>query len=151
MNSDHLSKNYGEEQVRAMQPYAKIASDVISKSSFQIQPGNYVYAKVGSVANDHYHFLVTKDADEITVVTKAENLAQLALLERNKDDYRLISLNVSVPFYSVGFLATVSDAFANEGMNILIVSTYSKDYLLVRADLIKTAEDTLLTLGFEQT
>jgi hypothetical protein len=33
-------------------------------------------------------------------------------------------------------------------MNVLIVSTYSKDYLLVRADLIETAERALLALGF---
>ncbi len=131
--------------------YSQTAIDIISKSNFQILPGNYVYAKVGSVMNNNDHFLVTKDADEITVVTREGNLGQVDLLERNKDDYRLISLNVSVPFYSVGFLAIVSDAFAKEGMNILIVSTYSKDYLLVRADLIESAKKILLTLGFSQT
>jgi hypothetical protein len=128
--------------------YFETASEMIAKSNFQIHSGSFVYAKVNSVENTDEHFLVSRDADEITVVTKEENLAKLALVERNKDDYRLIALNVLVPFYSVGFIATVTDAFAKNGMNILVVSTYSKDYLLVRADLIKTAEEILLALGF---
>jgi hypothetical protein len=138
----------GSEQMNST--YSKSAADAISKSSFQIQEGNYIYAKVSAVTNNDEHFLIAKDADEITVVTRKENLAALSLIERNKDDYRLIKLTVFVPFYSVGFLATVSDAFASKGMNILIVSTYSKDYLLVRAEHVKTAEDTLLMLGFQQ-
>jgi hypothetical protein len=128
--------------------YSNAVAEIIHQSSFQIQPGTYIYAKVNAVANDSDHFLVTKDLDEITLVTLAEKLDSLDLIERNKDDYRLISLNVSIPFYSVGFLATVSDAFADRGMNILIVSTYSKDYILVRADLERAAEDILLKLGF---
>jgi hypothetical protein len=130
--------------------YSKSAAEVIAKSSFQIEKGIYVYAKVSAATNDNDHFLVANDADEITIVTREENLAALSLIERNKDDYRLIKLTVFVPFYSVGFLATVSDAFASKGMNILIVSTYSKDYILVRAEHVKIAEDTLLMLGFQQ-
>jgi len=130
--------------------YSKEAMEVISKSTFEIHKGNFVYAKVNSISSIDEHFLVTRDADEITVVTSEKNVAALDLIERNKDDYRLIALNVSVPFYSVGFLATISDALANKGMNILVVSTYSKDYLLVKADLVKIAEGTLLMLGFKQ-
>lgn len=130
--------------------YSTEALKIIAQSSFQTQPGVYVYTKVSSFPETNDHFFVSKDNDEITVVTLERNLGSLALMERNKDDYRLISLNVSVPFYSVGFLATVSDAFANEGMNILIVSTYSKDYVLVRADLIERAEQTLIKLGFQR-
>lgn len=130
-------------------PYSAEALKIIAQSRFLTQPGVYVYAKVSSFPNSNDHFLVSKDNDEITVVTLERNLESLALIERNKDDYRLISLNVSVPFYSVGFLATVSNAFAEEGMNILIVSTYSKDYVLVRADLIEKAESTLKAIGFQ--
>lgn len=130
--------------------YADSAKQVICDSFFEIFPDIYIYAKVGAVPScPADHFMVTADLDEYTVVTKSDNLSQLLLIERNKDDYRLISLNVSVPFYSVGFLAVVADAFAQGGMNILMVSTYSKDYLLVRADLIYQAEQILLTMGFK--
>jgi hypothetical protein len=123
--------------------------DIISKSSFTLLDGIFVYTKVTSIPEGN-HFMISQDSEEITVVTIQEKLAQLDLIERNKDDYRLISLNVSIPFYAVGFLAKVSDAIAGQGMNILIVSTYSKDYILVKADKIDTAIIALKKLGFKQ-
>ena len=94
--------------------------------------------------------MVTRDRDEITVVTREENMDSLDLIKQNKDFYVLIALNVSIPFYSVGFLATVSTAIASAGMNILIVSTYSKDYIMVRYDSCEKAQEVLLGLGFSE-
>ncbi|HLD20847.1 MAG TPA: ACT domain-containing protein [Patescibacteria group bacterium] len=123
--------------------------DLIRASSFVIKDGIFVYAKVKNWPNGN-HFMVAKDEDEITVVTESRNLPLLDLIERNKDDYRLIALNVSIPFYCIGFLAKVSETIAECGMNILIVSTYSKDYILVKADRIIDARNTLLKLGFSE-
>jgi hypothetical protein len=89
---------------------------IIESSSFVVHEGKFVYTKVKTAPVISKHFLVSKDADEITVVTKEENLTEMDVIERNKDDYSLIELKVSVPFYSVGFLATVSSAIAKEGM-----------------------------------
>lgn len=72
------------------------------------------------------------------------------MIERNKDDYALIALNVSTPFYSVGFLATVSTAIAEHGMNILIISTFSKDYIMVREDKLDEARQVLIQMGFKE-
>lgn len=130
--------------------YSKGALEIIAESSFHVEPGLYVYTKVSETPASGDHFLVTRDADEITVVTRDVNVDQLKLIERNKDDYRLIAMNVSVPFYSVGFLATVSDAIAGKGLNVLIVSTYSKDYLLIKKDVLEKAKQALLDLGFKE-
>lgn len=123
---------------------------IIESSTFGVQDGVYVYAKVSTIPSPNDHFLVTKDSDEITVVTREEKLSSLDLVERNKDNYKLIALNVSVPFYSVGFLAAISEAIANEDMNILIVSTYSKDYILVKENQLIKAINVLLDLGFQE-
>ena len=123
---------------------------MITRSTFQVIGNDFVYTKVKELPGDGAHFMVTKDEDEITVVTKQGNIEKLAVLERNKDTYALISLNVSVPFYSVGFLATVSSSVASEGMNILIVSTYSKDYIMVREDNLEKTKKVLLNLGFKE-
>src|SRR3989344_5867979 len=124
---------------------------IIKESTFRVEEGRFVYAKVSKAQSIEDHFMVSKDANEITVVTEEENLSELTLVERNKDFYRLIALNVSIPFYAVGFLATVSQAIAKEGMNILIVSTYSKDYILVKDDKVENARLVLLKLGFQET
>ena len=123
---------------------------IIKESTFRVEEGRFVYAKVSKAPSIEDHFMVSKDANEITVVTEEENLSELTLVERNKDFYRLIALNVSIPFYAVGFLATVSKAIAKEGMNILIVSTYSKDYILVKDDMIESARLVLVKLGFQE-
>lgn len=133
-----------------MPAYTRNALDEIAQSNFEVQPGNYIYAKVSAVAADESHFLISRDADEITVVTTEDRLGSLQLIERNKDVYKLVSLNVAVPFYSVGFIATVCDALASASMNVLVVSTFSKDYIMVRADLIERATAILLSLGFEE-
>lgn len=123
---------------------------IIRQSSFEVQKGRFVYTKVRSAPNVKNHFMVTGDKDEITVVTREENIGDLDLIERSKDNYSLIVLNVSVPFYSVGFLAAVSGAIAKGGMNILIVSTYSKDYIMVKEERLKKAREVLLSLGFSE-
>jgi len=124
---------------------------IIKNSTFTLIDGNYVYAKVSKVPTKGKHFMISKDNDEITVVTESKNLKFLDIMERNKDNYSLISLNVSIPFYSVGFLAAISGQIAKNGMNILIISTYSKDYVMVRKEHTKKAMATLKGLGLSKT
>ena len=121
--------------------------DILISSTFACLPGSYIYAKAASLPKTDGHFLVAQDADEITVVTRSERVAELDLIEKNRDDYALIALNVAVPFYSVGFLAAISNALAAAGLDILIVSTYSRDYLLVRVDTVEIAAAVLTELG----
>lgn len=123
---------------------------IIRASSFEIKQGSYIYAKVAEVpAATENFFMVSRDEDEITVVAQESEAGKLKILEKNKDTYALIALNVSVPFYSVGFLAAVTHAIAEAGMNILVVSTYSKDYIMVKSDCARRAADELLKLGFK--
>lgn len=110
----------------------------------------FVYTKAGKMPNPEYCFLVSKDADEITAVVREENLDKVDVLVRNKDSYRLIELKVSLPFYAVGFLAAVTKAISAKGVNNLLVSTYSKDYVLVRAEQLGLACEALVEGGFSQ-
>lgn len=96
------------------------------------------------------HFMVTKDADEITVLTTEDRLGEIEVIERNKDSYALFALNVSIPFYAVGFIAAVTSAIAAGAMNVLVVSTYSKDYILVRTEHLGKATEALKALGLSQ-
>lgn len=123
---------------------------IIESSTFEVIPGKFIYVKVSKEPKLNNHFLISKDKDEITVVTEENNLGGLKIIEKNKDWWALIALNVSAPFYSVGFLATVSSAIAKEGKDVLIVSTYSKDYILVQYDFAQGVKQVLLSLGFKE-
>lgn len=123
---------------------------IIHASTFGIEPGIWVYAKVRSVPTGK-HFLVAQDNDEITVVTTDGRLDELDLIERNKDDYVLIRIDISIPFYAVGFLAAVTSAIAEKQANVLVVSTYSRDYVLVSTEHQEMARQAMLELGFQET
>lgn len=123
---------------------------IIEESNFEVIPGKFIYAKVSKEPTINNHFLISKDKDEITVVTEEHNLSELEIIEKNKDYWALIALNVSAPFYSVGFLAAVSSAIAKENRDVLIISTYSKDYILVQYDFLEGVKRVLLSLGFKE-
>ncbi len=120
---------------------------IIQESTFNVVNGDFVYAKVKSVPKKHDFFMLSIDQDEITVVT--QNFQGLSLIEKNRDVYALIALNVSIPFYSVGFLAAISKALAEKGTNILIISTYSKDYVMVKKEKLPGARKVLKSLGLK--
>ncbi len=124
--------------------------NIIKNSHFKIEEGEFVYAKVSEITDIEKHFLVAKDTKEITVVTEEKNISNLNILERNKEIYSLIRLDVSTPFYAVGFLATVSKAMADKSMNILIISTFSRDYIMVVYQRVGEAREVLQNLGFKE-
>ena len=94
--------------------------------------------------------MVSRDEDETTAVFEQSKKYKFEILEENKDSRKLIEVAVSVPFYSVGFLATISQAIAGKGMSILIVSTYSKDYILIVSQKLEVAKIALTELGLKE-
>lgn len=124
--------------------------EILQASTYRQVPGEFIYAKLSHPPkNPASHFMVSFDQDEITVVTKIENYESLEVLERNKDNYALFELRVSIPFYAVGFLAKITSAISAKGANILVVSTYSKDYILVRTEHTEITKQTLHDLGIK--
>ena len=93
------------------------------------------------------HFLVCTDPDEITVITTEERLKSLTIEEIQKW-FTLFEVKVSKPFQAPGFLAAISKTIADAGCNILIVSTYSKDYVLLRTEDTAGGVTALQQIGF---
>ena len=131
-------------------PAEQTIEDIIRKSTFIIHQGSYVYARASAWPERGRHFMVSEDGSEITVVTKEENLRFVDVAERNKETYALIALNPSKRSYSVGFLAAVAHAIAKQKMDILLLSTYSRDYVLVRTQDLNAARSALLGIGLKE-
>lgn len=123
--------------------------EMFAKSTFTVSPQNYVYTKVSKIPPLSDHFLVAQDKDEITVVTEVSNINKLDILERNEHVWRLVSLNLETPFMA-GTLAEVNTACAAQGLNNLVVSTYSKDYIFVKESQVENVKEVLLLLGFKE-
>ncbi len=120
---------------------------VIKESPVIIHSGRYAYLK-GTETNLKNHFLISQDKDEITIVTKEKNVKNTKY-EKDVKWFKLFEFKVSVPFLAPGFLSAISKSIADTGANILIVSTFSKDYALIKEEDAKKAIEAWKKLGFK--
>ena len=86
------------------------------------------------------------DHNEITVIMDQTKVDEEDVIEIQKD-WKLLTFEMVLPFELVGFLATVSNAFAEEGIPIFTVSAYSTDHIFVSEKDLPKAKETLRTLG----
>ena len=86
------------------------------------------------------------DHNEITVIMDETKVDEEDVIEIQKG-WKLLTFEMVLPFELVGFLATVSIAFAEEEIPIFAVSAYSTDHLFVREKDLAKAKEKLRTLG----
>ena len=120
--------------------------EVIKASPVVVHRGRYAYLK-GQEKELKNHFLISQDNDEITIVTEEKNIANTKY-EKDVKWFKLFEFKVSIPFLAPGFLAKISKTIADKKLNILIISTFSKDYALIREEDFKVAVKALEEVGF---
>ena len=94
--------------------------EVVRTSEVVVHPGRYAYLKALQ-AGPGDHFLVARDADEVTVVTEERNVASTGHSESTQW-FVLMEIRVSMPFVAKGFLARVAGLMADVDLNVLVVS-----------------------------
>lgn len=123
---------------------------MFQKSSYSISSRKYIYTKISKEPSSliiKKCFMISRDSDEITAIIEKKYLGNLEIIEKNENLWRLISLNLETPFMA-GTLAAVNSACAERGLNNLIVSTYSKDYIVVKDSQLQKICLVLQSLGF---
>jgi hypothetical protein len=123
--------------------------DYIASSSFHFG-GVYVWARVRDVDDAKHHLLIARDEKETTVVTAPEHLASLDVLETNRDRWLLLSIDCASPFYCVGFIANISARLSDAGMDILVISTFSRDLFFVKEEEGERAAEMLQKMGMKK-
>jgi len=123
--------------------------EIIKSSQVIVHKERYAYVKTKEKTLGD-HFLISQDRDEITIITEEKNLPKIDYEDSIKW-FKLVEINVSAPFVAKGFLAKVTKTIADKNLNILVVSTFSKDYILVREETWETAVDSLKEAGFPVT
>jgi len=124
-------------------------NEIIRKSEVVVHKGKYAYLKAKEKPEGE-HFLISQDKDEITIVTEENNINEIKY-EDSVKWFKLLEIKVSAPFVAKGFLAKVTKTIADKDLNILIISTFSKDYALVREETSETAINALKEAGFPVT
>ena len=121
--------------------------EVIRSSQAILRKGRYAYLKASAQTDLADHFLIAQDGDETTVVTEERHLSSI-MVEEEVKWFRLVEIRVSQPFLAKGFIAAVTRALADHGLNVLVVSTFSKDYFLIREEAADEAAAALRELAF---
>lgn len=87
--------------------------------------------------------------DECTLVLE-EPLSPAAPIDptaKIHGGYRAIRFELSVPFEGVGFIAALAGVIAGKGVNILALSAFSCDYIMVKNEDLAVSLQALTGLG----
>lgn len=122
--------------------------EILENSTYKILNGIYCVAKVDSAFKCDDIFMVSRDFTESTAIYKM-GTAYGGIIEEKKN-YKLIAMNVAVPFYAPGFIATISQSLARKSIPLLVVSTYSRDYFIVSTVNLEEAIIEIERLGIKQ-
>jgi hypothetical protein len=120
--------------------------EIIEKSKVIVHKGRYGYLKTEKEPITPC-FLVAKDIDEITVIVSEEDRQNIEYINF-VGWFKLIEIKVSEPFTAKGFLAKIAKTIADQDLNVLVVSTFSKDYILIREEASERAINALSEIGF---
>ena len=134
-----------------MNEISPVLRKTINSSPFVLHPQRYTVLQVQESSNTPPQFLVTNEAQEVTVITteKQRGLLQSDILQEQAW-FQLIEFKMSTPFETPGFLAAIASKLASRHLNILLVSTFSKDWLLLKEEDLNAGLSSLHELGFQQ-
>lgn len=122
-------------------------TDIIQNSPIDLYEGRYAVIKCDEMPACGSLFMAVDDGEEITVIVEENHLGNVAY-EKIEKWFKLISIHVSTPFLGVGLLAEVSTKIAEGGMDLLIVSAFSKDFILLKEDDAEQGMQLLKETGF---
>jgi hypothetical protein len=80
-------------------------------------------------------FMVLRDPFEVTLVVEEEDwraMRHAAREARAEPGFRLVTLDVELPWDVVGYLARVTEILAAEGIPVGALSAFSRDHLLIK-------------------
>lgn len=89
------------------------------------------------------------DKDETTLLIPSHLVAEFTRLrdyETSTLNYRLITIDIELPPDLIGFMAVISKALAEAHISILPFAAFSRDHIMVPAEQLTTAIDTLKAL-----
>lgn len=92
--------------------------------------------------------MITRDEKETTVVTTDDAIADVDVLSMNPDRWLLLAIDCANPFYCVGFIAKISTFLSGAGLDILVVSTFTRDWVFVKEEEAEKAAEILMAAGF---
>tara|TARA_B100000029_G_scaffold100353_1_gene90574 strand:+ start:706 stop:1098 length:393 start_codon:yes stop_codon:yes gene_type:complete len=122
----------------------------VNNYTFKLLPGQYAMCKFASIeeaqkarAVDAFFSLTVGD-DEISVICLRER-AQNAM--KTESGWRVLQMVGQLNFTTVGIMASVTKALADNDVSLTAISTYDTDYFMVKEASIEKASEALRQAG----
>ena len=112
--------------------------EVIQASPVRVLEGSYSVLRVSTIPSTVNYFAAVSDGSEVTIVVPADDAATLDA-SNAEGPFRMLRLEIAAPFAAPGFIAAATTALAQAGVNVYVLSTFSFDYVLVKAHDLKAA------------
>ncbi|MDQ2856944.1 MAG: ACT domain-containing protein [Acidobacteriota bacterium] len=129
-------------------------ADLLRETKVEVAPATYVVVGIGLqdwqrlLADPELSpradapFMILRDAYEVTMVIEEDDWRRLRHAVRDarcEAGYRLVTLDVELPWTTVGYLARVTELLAGAGISVGAISAFSRDHLLIKQDDLGTA------------
>ena len=133
-----------------MDPNAeKAVSDLLRETRIEVVPATFVLVglsqqnwtrllenpELSPRANSP--FLIFRDGREVTLLLEEDDWQRIRHIVRDariERDFRLVTLDVELPWNVVGYLARVTEILAASGIPVGALSSFSRDHLLIKQD-----------------
>ncbi|HYH86850.1 MAG TPA: ACT domain-containing protein [Pyrinomonadaceae bacterium] len=129
-------------------------SDLLSRAKVEVAPETFVV--VGLRHEDwarllenpelsprtDSNFMLLRDPHEVTLLLEEDDWRSMRHAARDakvEGGFRLVTLDVELPWNVVGFLARVTEILASAGVSVGALSSFSRDHLLIKQDDLGTA------------
>jgi len=128
---------------------ANSPSDLLRQTRVQVAPATYVV--IGLRHQDWQRllenpelsprpdvpFMILRDAHEVTLVLEEEDWRRIRHAVRDakiETGYRLVTLDIELPWSTVGYFARVTEILAAAGISVGALSSFSRDHLLIKQE-----------------
>jgi uncharacterized protein len=125
----------------------KSASELLRETRIEVAPATYVIVGIShhdwtrllensdlSPRSD-VPFMIFRDQKEVTLLVEEidwERMRHMLRDARIERDFRLITLDILLPWNVVGYLARITDMLAKAGISAGVLSSFSSDHLLIK-------------------
>src|SRR5712691_1301468 len=128
---------------------AKTPNDLLRETRIEVAPATYVV--IGLRHRDWHRllenpelspradapFMILRDAHEVTLVLEEEDWRRIRHAVRDakiEAGYRLVTLDIELPWSTVGYFARVTEILAAAGISVGALSSFSRDHLLIKQE-----------------
>jgi hypothetical protein len=126
---------------------APSVAELLRETKVEVAPASYVVVGVGlqdwqRLLEDpdlspraDAPFMILRDTHEVTMVIEEDDWRRIrhAVRDaRNETGYRLVTLDLELPWTTVGYLARITELLAAEKISVGVLSSFSRDHLLIK-------------------